>query len=329
MGKKRIVIVGFGFMGQNHAKNILKNGTLELAGIVDAVDPKIALKKSASGNLDLGAFSEEFIAHVPYFSDLAEAIAAIKPDAVLVAAPTMLHYKFAKTALDAGCNLFLEKPICLDLALCEELVALAKAKGLVFMAGHCVRFTPEFQFLKKAVAENPYGKPQYLHFSRYSGIPAWGCWTDPEVSSKSGGAMFDMAIHDSDCARALFGNPDELSMMPYLRERFGLMVVDSVWKYNNGPLVRVEAGFLAPPSLPFHREFTAVFENASVVCDMNGMRLSDKDGVHEIKLDAIDPYAAEIDAFAEYLQKGEMPLDCSGADAMATIRICRRMFDFK
>ena len=242
---KKVIVVGFGFMGQTHARNIANHPDLELAAIVDAIDPKIAMKKSA-GNFATNTLGEDIISKVPYYKELTEAIAEVKPDAVVVATPTMLHYKFAKIVLEAGCNLFLEKPICLDPNLCDELVALAESKHLVFMAGHCVRFQKEFQYIKELVEKQTYGKPVYFHYLRYCGVPGWGCWTDPEVSAKSGGAMYDMAIHDTDCARALFGNPDEISVMPYLRDRFGLMVVDTCWKYNNGPIVRVEAGFLAP-----------------------------------------------------------------------------------
>ena len=328
MDKKKILIVGFGFMGQNHSRNILKSKTMEIAGIVDVIDPKAALKKSA-GNLALAPFPEDVLASVPYFKELQPAIAAVKPDAVLIATPTMFHHEYGKIALEAGCHVFMEKPLCLNLDHCDELVALAAAKHRVFMAGLCVRFSPEFQFLKNAVEKRPYGKAQYVHFSRHSGVPVWGCWAEPEVASTCGGAMFDLAIHDTDCARALFGNPDELHMMPYLRERFGLQAIDSIWKYKDGTLVRVEADFLEPPSLPFHREYTAIFETASLSCDMSGLKLCDKDGVHEIKLDPIDPYAAELDAFASYLDKGEMPMECSAADATASVRICHRMFNGK
>ena len=328
MAKKRILSVGLGFMGQNHSRNILKSKTMEIAGIVDVIAPNLALKKSA-GNLALEPFPEDVLASVPYFSDLKKAIAEVKPDAVLIATPTMFHHEYGMIALEAGCNIFMEKPLCINLDHCDELVRVAAEKHLVFMTGLCVRFSPEFQFLKNAVEKKPYGKAQFVHFSRHSGVPVWGCWAEPEVARTSGGAMFDLAIHDTDCARALFGNPDELCMQPFLRERFGLQAIDSIWRYKDGTLVRVEADFLEPPSLPFHREFTAIFETASLVCDMSGMKLCDKDGVHEIKLEAIDPYAAELDAFAGYLEKGEMPMECSGADATASVRICHRYFNYK
>lgn len=325
---KKIVIAGFGFMGQTHALNICRNPELSLAGIVDAVSPAQLLKRS-SGNLNIDMVTEDMVKDVPHFTKLSDALAQAKPDAVVVATPTMLHYELGKQTLEAGCALFLEKPMCLDVALGEELVALAKAKGVVFMAGHCVRFTPDFLILKDAVESGKYGAIQYLHMSRYAGVPGWGCWRDPEVSAKSGGAMFDMAIHDTDCARSLFGDPDELSMMPYLRDRFGLMVVDSIWKYNNGPIVRIEAGFLEPSSLPFHKDFTAVFDKATLYSDMKGLWLCQGNELTQLDNSGEDCYAAEMNAFAKYLVAGKMPMECSGADALATIKICTRMFNFK
>lgn len=325
---KTIVIAGFGFMGQTHALNICRNPKLKLVGIVDAVDPHLLLKRP-SGNLDIDMVTADMIKDVRHFTALPEAIKAVRPYAVVVATPTMLHYEFGKVALEAGCSLFMEKPMCLEVAKCEELVSLACAKGLIFMAGHCVRFSPAFKILEGRVKDGSLGAMQYLHMSRYAGVPGWGCWRDPEVSAKSGGAMFDMAIHDTDCARSLFGEPDEVSMMPYLRERFGLMVVDSIWKYKKGPLVRIEAGFLEPSCLPFHRDFTAVFEKGTLYCDMNGLSLCVDKTVTKLDCTGEDGYVAEMKAFADYLERGAMPMACSGTDALATIRLCTRMFNNK
>lgn len=326
MSKKKIVVVGFGFMGQNHSRHILNNSDLSLAGIVDAIDPKIALGKSA-GNIALDALKVEQIADVPYFTDLQDAISSVKPDAVVVATPTMFHYKYAMTVLENGCSLFLEKPICLDTAQCDEMVALAKKKNVIFMAGHCVRFSPEFLYLKKVVDEGSMGAVQYAHFSRYSGVPRWGCWTDPKVSATSGGALFDLAIHDIDCARTLFGKPDEVTMPKYLAERFGLLLVDTCWKYTNGPVVRVEAGFMSPSTMPFSRDFTVIFENGALECDMSGLKKITSDGIENIELDGSDCYETEMISFGKALQQGNMDYACSGADATETIKLCRRLAD--
>ena len=322
---KRVLLAGFGFMGQVHAYNILQNPDLELCGIVDAANPGDLLN-SRSGNLNVERVTWNMIRDIPYFDRLSDGLMQVKPDAVVIATPTRFHYEMCLDALNAGCHVFTEKPVCLEVEKCRNLTAVAKERKQVLMVGHCVRFSPYFLVLKEAFDSGKYGGLQYLHMTRYTGVPGWGCWTDPATASKSGGALYDLVIHDIDCARALAGMPDEICTAPYIAEKYGRMLVDTIWRYKSGLIVHIEGGFIQPSSVPFHCDYTAVFEKATIYTDHASMRLCTQEGEKPIKWEDNTPmHTAEMNAFARYIAEGEMPYECSGEDALETLKLMARL----
>ena len=81
-------------------------------------------------------------------------------DAVIIAAPTTLHYELAKTAMLAGKHCLIEKPVTVEIQQAEELKKIAEEKKLVVVIGHVERYNPVYPELKK---EN------YFHTIRLKG----------------------------------------------------------------------------------------------------------------------------------------------------------------
>jgi predicted dehydrogenase len=75
------------------------------------------------------------------------------------AAPESTHYPVAKAALEAGKDVFLEKPIALELWEADELVALAERKKLKFTIGYTQRFVPKYAYARKKVRDGALGAP--------------------------------------------------------------------------------------------------------------------------------------------------------------------------
>lgn len=89
-------------------------------------------------------------------------------DAVIVSAtPESTHYPMTKAALEAGKHVFLEKPIAMELAEADELIALARRKGLKFTIGYSQRFNPKFAYVKKSIADGRIGRPVSALVSRH------------------------------------------------------------------------------------------------------------------------------------------------------------------
>ena len=73
--KTRVMVIGFGFMGQTHAGSLLKTPEAELSAIVDPVDPKERLQ-TITGNRATERISQDEIGSVRHFPGLDEALSA-------------------------------------------------------------------------------------------------------------------------------------------------------------------------------------------------------------------------------------------------------------
>jgi predicted dehydrogenase len=89
-------------------------------------------------------------------------------DAVYISAtPETTHYPMARDCLAAGKHVFLEKPIALELDEADELVGLARRRGLKFTIGYSQRFNPKFAYVRKCIRNGTIGKPVSALVSRH------------------------------------------------------------------------------------------------------------------------------------------------------------------
>ena len=91
---------------------------------------------------------EEFAERYPearVTGDFDELLAADDVDAVVIATPVPTHFPLARTALEAGKHVFVEKPPAMRVAEMEELIGLADSRGLVLMPGHLLLYHPAVQ----------------------------------------------------------------------------------------------------------------------------------------------------------------------------------------
>ena len=88
--------------------------------------------------------------------------------AVMISAtPEQTHYPMAKESLEAGKHVFLEKPIAIELAEADELVALARDKNLKFTIGYSQRFNPKYAYIKQCLEDGTLGEPVSALVSRH------------------------------------------------------------------------------------------------------------------------------------------------------------------
>jgi len=89
-------------------------------------------------------------------------------DAVVISTPAATHGKLVRQALDAGKNVFVEKPLCLDVAEAETLRDLAKSRRLTLMVGHLLLYHPAFRAVKEFVDGGNLGRLRYIYSNRLS-----------------------------------------------------------------------------------------------------------------------------------------------------------------
>ena len=130
--KIRVLVVGLGNMGLSHARAYAAIDGFALAGLC------------SRGIAERSGIAREFPG-IPQFGDYAQALAALKPDAVSINTWPDTHEAYAKLALAAGAHVFLEKPIAETVAGAEAVIAAARAAGRKLVVGYILRVHPSWQ----------------------------------------------------------------------------------------------------------------------------------------------------------------------------------------
>lgn len=149
----RLAVIGAGYWGRNLVRNYHELGALQLVCETDA-----------------GARAAIAAAHpdVPVVDSVAATLADPRIDAVAIATPAATHGALVAQALAAGKHVFVEKPLCLDLAEARALAAETGRRERVLMVGHMLLYHPAFIALKRAVESGWLGDLRYLYSMRLS-----------------------------------------------------------------------------------------------------------------------------------------------------------------
>src|SRR3546814_3068421 len=86
--------------------------------------------------------------------------------AIAIATPARDHAKLALEALEAGKNIFVEKPLALRIADAEAACEQADRTGRILMVGHLLQYHPAFVRLSELVAAGKLGRLQYIYSNR-------------------------------------------------------------------------------------------------------------------------------------------------------------------
>lgn len=325
---KRAAVVGFGFMGMTHTLNILKIRELKLKAIVDK-DLSVIKKNldSSIGNISVGNINAAELEGVRQYSDIDECLKNEDIDVFIICTHVNSHYEMTKKALENNKDVFLEKPICLDMQQSQELIDLALKRKKLLMIGHVVRFMPPYQKLKEWVDNKEFGDLKFLSLTRFCGLPGWGQWKDKTIKDLSGGALFDLSVHDIDYAVSVLGIPSLISSSFLPGEYSKQDYVSAMWSYKkNNVHVKIEGGFIFHKSFPFQAGYMAQFTDASVVYNSvkgDVIQIADDSSLREIPAgDAGDGYYNELAYFTECLTKGVDPVLCMPASSLQAIELC-------
>lgn len=263
-----IGVIGLGFMGRTHLEAWQRAAgdglPCRLAAVADPSAEKRAGKIPALGNLDLGADDAPLFdpAEVAGHEDAASLFADPKVDIVSICTPTPSHVDLALAALEAGKHVLVEKPVDLDPQRIRDLDRAAREADRLCMPAMCLRFWPGWDWLIDAVQSETYGAVRSASFRRLGTLPPWssGFYADLE---KSGGALFDLHIHDVDIALKLFGVPQRVQAAG------DLMHVSALYGYDKGPAhVSAEGCWDQAPGTPFRMRYVVNFEHATADYDL-------------------------------------------------------------
>lgn len=170
-------------------------------------------------------------------------------DVVDICAPTHLHKEFALAAAAAGKHIVCEKPLARTSADAQTMIAACEQAGVMLLVAHVVRFFPEYASAKAIVDRGEIGRVGVTRLTRCSFKPAR---SDPSSwfhdTTKSGGMMFDLMIHDFDFARWVSGDVATV-YAKHVIDRFPDAPGDyalAILKHTNGAMSHVEGGWAYP-----------------------------------------------------------------------------------
>jgi predicted dehydrogenase len=193
----KFLIAGLGSIGRRHLRNLAALGERDIL--------LYRTHRSTLPDVELATY--------PVETDLHAALSH-RPDAVIVANPTALHMDIAIPAAQAGCHLFLEKPISHSLERIDELQdAVQQGGGQVFV-GFQFRFHPGLQRVRQLLQESAIGRPLSVraHWGEY--LPLWHPWEDYRqgytARADLGGGVILTLNHPLDYLRWLFGEVSAL-----------------------------------------------------------------------------------------------------------------------
>jgi predicted dehydrogenase len=253
----KLAIVGLGFMGATHVKAALTIPNLQLAVVSRDPDKLKGDLSKVSGNLATTEAALDF-SNLSTFSTFDEVLADSTIDAVDLCLPTALHESFTIKALQAGKHVLVEKPMGLDRAACDRMLAAAKEANKLLMAAQVLRFFPAYDALKTFL--NDSGPVRTATFRRRCAAPGWGPWLKDKA--QSGGGVFDLLIHDIDMALYLFGHPTHVVATGHEDLEHQLDVINANLFYPNFT-VNIAGGW-HHGAFPFSMEFTLVAENGTI-----------------------------------------------------------------
>lgn len=149
----RMGVIGFGYWGPNIVRNIRSIDNAELAAVCDK--SPAALRRAAKG-----------YPGVHLTTDFAEVLRSPDIDAVAVITPVWTHYELAKSALENGKHVFVEKPFTSTPWQAEELIELADRKGLKIMVDHTFLFSGAVRKIREIVDAGTLGPLYYFDSTR-------------------------------------------------------------------------------------------------------------------------------------------------------------------
>ncbi len=328
-----IGIVGIGFMGMIHylaAAKLVGGRVVALC----ARDPKKLAGDwtGIKGNFGPAGTHMDLSAHAKY-AEIDGLLSDPNVDLVDLCVPNDEHAKLAVRALEAGKHVLVEKPIALNTADADAMVAAARANGRLLMVAHVLPFFPEFAFAAEAVKSGKYGALKAAHLTRIIPRPDWS--SGIADADRSGGPAIDLHIHDTHYVGLVCGVPRAVFARGVV-ENGAVVHLATQYLYDDPHLtVAAVSGALSQAGRPFTHGFDFYLERATLsfaFASLSGegqvapLSVILPDGTVERPVlgsgDPIDAFAAELGVAVESVAQGKAAPQLAGELARQALVLC-------
>jgi len=267
----RVAVVGVGGWGKNLARNYSQLPGCTLRFICDLDEQRLAQMAP-------------LVPDAEPTRDFEVVLASDEVDAVVLATGAPTHYEMCARVLNAGKDLYVEKPFVLEVNHAKELVRLAQERERVLMVGHLLEYHPVVETLKALIDSGELGRVLYIYNQRLN----LGTVREDE------NALWSLAPHDVSVVLYLLGRePTDVSArgQAYLREGVEDVVFMTL-DFGGEAMAHIHVSWLDPHKV---RRMTIVGEKKMAVFDdletNEKLRIYDKGAARNV----------DYDSFAEYV----------------------------
>jgi 1,5-anhydro-D-fructose reductase (1,5-anhydro-D-mannitol-forming) len=321
----RVGVVGLGFMGKTHFNCYQTMKGVKVAAVCDVDVKKLRSKSVTGGNLAVTERPLDFRG-VELYTEFNQLLESARLDAVSITVPTNLHARYTVKALEKGLHVLCEKPMALDLKGCRRMISAMDESGKILQIGHCIRFWPEYVAAKDIVASGKYGKVKAASFRRLSLSPVW-TWDKWMLDGRrSGGAIMDLHVHDTDFVQFLFGMPSAVRTHGVRGPSGRLDHVTTNYLFDGKDMiVLAEGSCMMSPTFGFEMSFNIVLEHATLAYDYTRpvpFKICLAKGKPVVpKLDKRSRHMLELVHFVKKVKGEEVPEVLTPEDSLNSIRI--------
>jgi predicted dehydrogenase len=315
----QVAVVGVGGWGKNLARTYYQIPECSLKYICDLGQQKLEqLRLQLPGT-----------ALTTRFDDLLE---DPEVQAIVIATTAATHYSLCKAALQAGKDVFVEKPFVLDLAQAKELIQIATQEDRILMVGHLLEYHPVINRLKRMIDSKELGEIYYIYTQRVN----LGTVRNDE------NALWNFSPHDISSILYLLGKePTDVSARGQSYLQSGIEdVVFLTLNFNGRAMAHVHVSWLDPHKI---RKITIVGSKKMAVFDdiesTEKLRVYDKSAeqngnynsfaeyvtlrfgditIPHLKIE--EPLRLECEHFLKCIREHKQPLS-DGADGLRVLKI--------
>jgi predicted dehydrogenase len=303
MGKLRAGVIGVGHLGQHHARLYASSPDSILVGVVDHDHGRASV------------IAEKYGGRV--FDDLLDLLKQV--DVVTIAVPTSGHYSVAKTCLQAGKHVLIEKPIAVSPIEAQKLVELGKCNACTLQVGHSERFNPIMPLMRPHIRE-----PLLIECHRLGRYSERGVDVD---------VVLDLMIHDLDLLLSCNPGPIEdvravgVSVLSSTNDLANVRI-----QFRSGCVANLTAGRTWPKAM---RQWQLFQSDGCVSIDFQSrqgviVRRSVEPGlrpmvaVEEVQAGNDEPLKLQLESFLHAIRSKSRPV-VSGEDGAAALELAHRV----
>ena len=277
MSKQRIAVIGCGVWGRNIVRNFYNLGVLDTVCDMDDDHLKMVTDQYKGVNVT---------------KDYNEVLNNPEITSVIVVTPSHTHFKLVKQFLEAGKNVYVEKPIFTVAQEARDLTDLADKKGLVLMVGHLLLYHPAVNRLKMLIDEGELGEIVYAQSDRLN----------VNYFKNDRSVMWDLAPHDVSLVSYVTSkNPIRvISAVGCSSERNEIMDITHITlEFEGGMIGQISDSWITPKK---HVTLLVRGTKKTAILD---------DTVMDNKLQIFDNYANNaVDVKLDYLEIEPLKLEC-------------------